>query len=253
MMKQMFRVSVVAVGLMLVSSGAFAQALPWEGRGLFNVNFGMQIASQNATTSTQTFPLYDETGKVTSAQQIDSQSPYFDIGGGFRVAGNFGVGFAYSRLSTTGKAVVTAQVPHPLLYEQPRTATATVDALEHLEQGFHFQVLWLLPISDKLDVTFSAGPSMFRLNQGSVSTPTITEVGPPYTSVNMTTKTVTTTGSRIGFNIGADLAYHITNTLGVGAQLRYAAATFNLEPEPGATLSVKAGGFQFGGGLRVRF
>jgi hypothetical protein len=253
MMKQVCRLTVCVLGLTLLSSEAFAQALPWEGKGFVNVNFGMQIRSANLTTATDSFPLYDETGTLTSAQTIDSQAPFLDFGAGFRMFGNFGAGFSYSRLSTEGSAVVTAQVPSPIVYDQPRTANTAVTGLEHVEQGFHFQAIWLLPITDKFDVMFSGGPTLFQLSQGVVSTPQVSEVGPPYTAVNLTTSTAVATGSTVGFNVGADLSYRFANNLGVGAMVRYTAATVGLTPEGGSALDVKVGGFQLGGGLRIRF
>jgi hypothetical protein len=148
---------------------------------------------------------------------------------------------------------VTAEVPSPIYYDSPRTATATVDDLEHVELGYHFQALWMLPITDKLDVVLSGGPSVFNLEQGVVKSPQITEIGPPYSSVNMTVSQTTTTGSQVGFNIGADMTYRFANNVGVGAMIRYASATVSLTSDGGDTSDVKVGGFQFGGGLRIRF
>jgi hypothetical protein len=253
MMKQVFRLAACVIGLTALASQASAQALPWEGRGFLNVNFGLQVIAEDVATTTTTFSIYDETGKLTTAQSIDSQAPFWDIGGGFRIAGNFGAGFTYSRLSATGGAEVTAQVPSPVYYDQPRTVTATLNDLEHVEEGYHFQALWMLPITDRLDIVFSGGPSVFSLKQGIVTSPQITEVGPPYTTVNMTVSQTTTKGSQIGFNVGADLTYRFANNVGVGAILRYAAATVSLEPDGSESSDVKVGGFQFGGGLRIRF
>jgi hypothetical protein len=252
-MKQVFRLAACVIGLTALASQASAQALPWEGRGFLNVNFGLQVIAEDVATTTTTFSIYDETGKLTTAQSIDSQAPFWDIGGGFRIAGNFGAGFTYSRLSATGGAEVTAQVPSPVYYDQPRTVTATLNDLEHVEEGYHFQALWMLPITDRLDIVFSGGPSVFSLKQGIVTSPQITEVGPPYTTVNMTVSQTTTKGSQIGFNVGADLTYRFANNVGIGAILRYAAATVTLEPDGGESSDVKVGGFQFGGGLRIRF
>lgn len=253
MMKQVFRLALCVVGVAAFASEAVAQALPWEGRGFVNVNFGFQAVAENAATTTTSFSLYDETGSLTTSQAMDSLAPFLDFGGGIRVAGNFGIGFAYSRLNVTGSAEVQAEVPNPVYYNQPRTATATLEELEHVENGYHFQALWMLPITDKLDVVVSGGPSWFGLTQGIVATPQITEVGPPYTTVNMTVSQTTTTGGQIGFNVGADMTFRFANNVGVGAMVRYAAATVSLTPEGSDPSDVKVGGFQFGGGLRIRF
>jgi hypothetical protein len=253
MMKQMCRLTVFVIAAAAFASQASAQALPWESRGFVTVNFGFQMMLEDVTTTSTSFKLYDETGTLSTAQSIDAQVPFLDIGGGVRIAGNLGFGFTYSRLSATGKADVVAEVPSPIYYDQPRTATASISDLEHVEDGYHFQALWMLPITDKLDILLSGGPSMFSLKQGIVTSPQITEVGPPYTSVNMTVSQTSATGSQIGFNVGADLTYRFANNVGIGAMVRYATATVSLEPEGGTPADVKVGGFQFGGGLRIRF
>jgi opacity protein-like surface antigen len=254
MMKQVFRLTVCVLGLTLLSSQAFAQALQWEARGYVNLNYGMQTGSTSLATTSETRTIYDEPGKFTTAQTIDAQAPFIDFGGGVRVIGNFGLGFSYSRLSTEGSAVITAQVPSPLVYDQPRKASSTLTGIEHVEEGFHFQAIWMLPITDKFDVVFSGGPTLFKLSQGVVATPVAwSEVGPPYTTVNVAVSKVTVSDSQVGFNVGADLTYRFANNVGVGAMVRYAAATVGLTPEGGSALDVKVGGFQVGGGLRLRF
>jgi hypothetical protein len=254
MMKQVFRVAVFVVVASAFASQASAQALPWEGRGFLNLNFGIQVIADDAADTSASFQLYDETGTVTSTQAIDKQAPFLDFGGGFRVAGNFGLGFAYSRLNVTGTAEVVAKVPSPIYYDQPRTATASLNALDHTENAYHFQALWMLPITDKVDVMISGGPTWFSLTQGVVTSPQITEVGPPYTTVNMTVSQSTLTASKMGFNVGADLTFRFANNFGVGGMLRYSSATVTLESAGSdATSDVKVGGFQVGGGIRIRF
>ena len=254
MMKQVFRVAVFVLVASAFAAQASAQALPWEGRGFLNVNFGIQVIADDAADTSSSFKLYDETGTVTSTQAIDKQAPFLDFGGGFRVAGNFGVGFAYSRLNVTGAAEVVAKVPSPIFYDQPRTATASFTGLDHTENAYHFQALWMLPISDTVDVMLSGGPTWFSLTQGVVGSPQITEVGPPYTTVNMSVSQTTLTASKMGFNVGADLTFRFANNFGVGGMARYSSATVTLESTGGDTSSdVKVGGFQVGGGIRIRF
>jgi hypothetical protein len=255
MMKQVFRLSVCVVGLTLLSSTAFAQVRPWEGKGYFvNLNFGMQVGSDAVATTSETRTIYDEPGTFTTEQTIEIQAPMIDVGGGVRLIRNFGVGFFYSRLRTEGSGVVTAKVPNPIVYGQLRTASASLDGLEHVEQGFHFQAIFMLPLTETFDVVFSGGPTLFSLSQGTVATPVAwSEVGPPYTTVNLAPSAVTRSESQIGFNVGADFTYRFTKNLGAGGMIRYSAATVGLPQEGGSALDVKVGGFQVGGGLRLRF
>jgi hypothetical protein len=253
MMKHVLRLAVFAIGLTALAPRASAQSLPWEGRGFISVNFGMQARPESVVSANDTFSIYDETGKITTSQTIDNQAPFFDLGGGVRIAGNFGFGFAYTRLRTESAGEMTAEVPSPLYYDQPRMAASKATALEHVEDGYHFQVVWMLPFTDRFGVLFSGGPTLFKLKQGVMTSPKITEVGPPYTTVNMTATESTLTDSQIGFNVGVDLTYRFANSVGIGAMARYAAGTVTLAPAGGTPFDVNVGGFQFGGGLRIRF
>jgi len=253
MKKRVFGSVWCVLGLTALASTAYAQALPWEGRAYANVNLGMQVRGTDAVKSSQTFPIYDESGTITSTQNIDAGAPFFEVGGGIRIFGNFGIGVTYARLSTTGSSDVDASVPSPLFYDAPRSAKAKVDGLTHTEQAVHFHLVWLLPITDKVDLAVSGGPTAFKLTQGTVLAPTVSEVGAPYTSVMLTTTAAETTANRIGFNVGADLTYRFANNVGIGALVRYTGRTFALKPTGGAPLDVKVGGLQVGAGLRLRF
>ncbi len=58
----------------------------------------------------------------------------------------------------------------------------------------------------------------------------------------------------VGINVGADVTYMVTKRFGAGLLLRYAKSTAKLEPPDTDTpVKVRAGGFQVGAGLRVRF
>lgn len=243
------------VGLMLtVAAQAQAQGLKWEDRGFLNVNYGAQNKAASDLTSTSTFSKYDETGQVSSAQTIESSGGMIDVAAGFRAFGNFGIGAGFNTLSKKGSGTLTAKVPHPIFYDQPRTATATVDNLEHKETAFHVMALFVLPVSDKFDVAVSAGPTFFSLEQSTLATPEIGTDIPPYTSVALTSVTMNTTkANKVGFNAGLDATFRLAKYIGVGGYVRYAGATVDIEPVSGQTVSVNVGGIQFGGGLRFRF
>ena len=56
-----------------------------------------------------------------------------------------------------------------------------------------------------------------------------------------------------GFNIGADMTYAVTPTIGVAALMRYTRGTVEFNISDTQTADVKAGGFQIGGGVRLKF
>ena len=104
----------------------------------------------------------------------------------------------------------------------------------------------MVPVTDKVDVGISFGPTVFIVKQELPDTLTFSEPGPTVTG--LTKKDVSkTTG---GVNFGVDVTYLLTKKMGVGGILRYTWGSVDLE---GATDSLTVGGFQIGVGGRYRF
>ena len=167
---------------------------------------------------------------------------------------NFGVGFAFSRVSKAGSWTGTARVPHPVIYDSPRTATLTFANQDREERAYHFQIVWVLPLGKKFDVMASVGPTYFKLEQDVVGDPKVAEVGSPYSEVRLVDiASVTSKIQKWGFNAGADVTYKINKTFGVGTFIRWSGTTVNVNSGIRAAFDTKVGGLQFGGGLRIRF
>jgi hypothetical protein len=240
-----------------IAAPAQAQMLPWEDHGFLNVDFGVQSKKETTISTSRTFSLYDETARISSEQTFETGGSFPVFSAGIRVFKNFGIGAALNSYSAESDGSVTASVPHPLVYDQPRTANATVTGLKHSARAFHLMALYVLPITNKFDVTVSAGPTFFSVEQGTINAASAqvgTDVA-PYTTVTLTSvNKVTTKQNKTGFNIGADAAFKVTRYIGLGVYARYAKTTVEFTPDGLAEgLSIDAGGAQFGGGLRIRF
>ena len=134
--------------------------LKWTDRGFFNINFAAQIGSHDFTeTSAPT--VYGESASISTPHQIGSGF-LFDISGGARVAGNLGIGVGYSRFSTSESPTVTAQIPNPLFFGKPRSATAATGTLDHSESVVHLQVLWMLPARAEAGRRVVRGPLVLQ-------------------------------------------------------------------------------------------
>ena len=100
----------------------------------------------------------------------------------------------------------------------------------------------MMPVANKLDVGFSAGPTIFAVKQDTISALTVVEPGPSVTpTVASSSKTT------VGFNIGVDVQYMVAKKWGVGGLMRYSFGSATL---PGASEKLTVGGFQIGGGAR---
>ena len=92
-------------------------------RFFFNVSFGGQWNDQTFT-DTQHSPSTMRSGAVAAAHSIGGGT-LFDIGAGARVWKSVGIGIGYSTISNKNDATVSVSVPHPVIFGQSRTATAT--------------------------------------------------------------------------------------------------------------------------------
>ena len=242
-----------------------AQQTPsgWRGRFrdvFFNVSLGGQNKEQ-VFNDTSTFDIYNEKGAVAAAHSIGGGT-LFDFSVGTRVWKSLSVGIGYSTLKNFNEATMIVRVPHPGIFGQSRTATASVPDLEHSENVVHLQFIWKIPLTSKFDIAVSAGPSFFTVRQtvAAVQAPQDIRDQAPFTSVTITTVSLTDVkDSPVGVNVGVDGTYLIRTIkgigIGVGGFVRYAGASLDLPTPLGMTrdTELKAGGPQGGAGLRFRF
>jgi hypothetical protein len=234
----------LALGLCTLAVPAAAQTMQWTDKGYVTVSGGVQTGSDTLATSS-TFPLYDETATVTSSQKVKGGG-LFDVGGAYRVWGkNLLAGVSYSHTSSDADVSLNASIPDPVFFDRPRTVATTQSGAKHSEDALHIDAIWMIPVANKLDVAVFAGPTIFWLKQDTIGTPTVTEPGPvvnaPLTEVKKTSG---------GVNLGIDVQYVVYKKWAVGGLARYTWGSASID---GATEKLKLGGFQIGGGLRMRF
>jgi len=252
-MQKTIRAALIAAALVGVSLPAYAQT-PWEDRAFVNLSFGLDTGTETIARNS-TFTVYNETGSVDTSADFGSFG-IFDIAGGARVYRNFAIGLGYHTGDTTGTGSYSASVPHPLFFDRPRTVTGTFDDAQRDEHATHLMFGYMLPLGDKYDVLVYAGPSFYHVSQEMVTNVTFTEVGPPYTNINVLPAIETVKKSATGYNFGIDGSYFLYRTdkfrIGAGAFLRFTGASADL-PFAGGTVKTDLGGTQFGFGARVRF
>jgi hypothetical protein len=239
------RVLIAAVVAAAAASRASAQTPPVPPApltmGFVNVNIGAQTASRTVDVN-QSFPLYNETATITSSQKVGSGA-LFDISGGYRVWRNVSAAIGFSNFSNSSDSTGTAVIPDPLVFNQPATVNISQPGLDHSERAVHIQASWLFPVTNEFDVTLAVGPSIFSVTQEVVAVTVPSGTKTANTSVSSESKT------GVGVNFQLDGNYLLTRRYGVGAFIRYAGATVDLP----SVSDLKVGGFQIGGGLRVRF
>lgn len=223
---------------------AAAQTMQFTDKGYVSVNGGVQSGSHDLSES-GSFPLYDETATFTSTNKVKGGG-LFDIGGAYRVWGkNLLVGVTYTHMSSKSDGSLTGSIPDPVITDKPRAVSKTFEDLKHAENAVHIDAVWMMPVANKLDIGISAGPTIFMVSQDTIPSLTITEPGPV-----VTTTVVKSSKTTVGFNAGLDVQYMVAKQWGVGGLLRYSVGSVSL---PGASEKLTVGGFQIGGGVRLRF
>jgi len=112
--------------------------------------------------------------------------------------------------------------------------------------------MYALPFQ-AVDMKVMGGPTFFNVKQDFVSGVSITETYPFDTAAfgNATTKQVSDTA--VGFNAGVDIARPLSSNIGIGALIRYSRADVKFDDRDIGQQTVKAGGFELAGGVRVKF
>jgi hypothetical protein len=176
-----------------------------------------------------------------------------DVDAAVRVWKNLGLGVAVSRVTGSGGADVDASVPHPFLFNQPRTISGTENDIVRAETGVHLQLQYLVPTSTRLHVVLSAGPSWLNVEQEVVTDVIVSQSYPYDTAAFGGAITKIMKASAQGFHAGFDVDWMFSRSVGLGGLVRYTRADVDLDVASGRTLAIKAGGVQAGAGLRLLF
>ena len=245
------------VGLVVTlgwAASAGAQSLPLDGKLYVDVNALYQAATRSVDQR-GTLSLYGEDGTVEASQRIGAGA-LWDVGFGYTVWRDLAVGLDISQFSRHQTISATGTAPHPLFFNSPRAFSAETSS-SHKARTIAVLASWRFRTRgalEKLNVRVMGGPAALHVQQGLAADVTLTEGGFPYETVSASVATRTSSKNRVGFVGGVDVGYELLDNVGVGVLLRYAGGSAKLdEPLGGGTITVKAGGFQIGGGVRLKF
>lgn len=216
-----------------------------------DIDGGYQSGSSDYANQT-TFSLYGEDGSVESNYKIDRSGGLFNFSAGLLVWNNVGFAVGYSRSAATPSVEVDVSTPHPLFYNQPRSNIESLD-LSRSTSMAHFMAVYKLPLSSKMELTVTGGPTRLSVKQPVVMNVDRTEGVWPYTTladVALATEPISKIG--VGFNVGADLTYMLYRNYGAGVFVRYAGGKIDFPVMDGLG-GFDVGGLQVGGGLRWRW
>ncbi len=239
-------IAAALAGTLLLPAAADAQTGGW-------------VSFNGATQATAT-TFTDNVGFIEFHEDADFDADYavgtgavFDGGAGVRLANGIGLGVAVSRFERLDPVSLDARIPHPFFFNRPRSLTGTEPDLTRLETAVHVEVRWFESVSDTVELAVFGGPTLFNVRQDLV-----TAIGYdhayPYDEASLaSTTTAAASASAIGFHAGADIGFFFSETVGLGALIRYSGGSVDLPGEGDAMVPIDTGGFHIGGGLRLRF
>lgn len=245
---------IVTVAFLALTLGpvrpAVAQTRAWPERIWFSISGGVQ-PTVNSFSDAFDAPLNQETETVSTDYPVKGGA-LVAASGGYRTWKQLALGFGVTRSSRRAQATVDARLPHPFFDNRFRDVQGTTPATRS-EVGAHLLIGWMMPLTDRLRVLVTAGPSMLSVSQTLVTGVEFTETYPYDTATfkNATTKTATVT--KAGFNAGADLFWMFSRRIAAGGMVQVTRARAKEPAGTGRTVSVDAGGAQVGAGIRLVF
>jgi hypothetical protein len=232
-------------------------------RGWVDVNFGLALAAEDTFSMAATGELFDEPATF-SAEYSLPRGASFDFGGGVMITPLVGVGVSFSGTAHEDTALLRARIPHPFIGNVYATDDAPTDGvLQRIEGGVNLQAMIVAAQSDHFRFRVFGGPTFFRVQQDAVTDIRYNQVFrilPPANAIEITEfDSERIEGTGWGFHGGADASYFFNRIVGVGGFAKFSRGNVDLENTLATAIgdnevvSVKAGGFQVGGGLRLKF
>lgn len=259
-MKSHALAGLLVAGLVLACAGEANAQKRFE-RGWVDVNFGLALAGEKTPpTVTATNTVFFERAQY----DVDYRFPTgaaFDFGGGVMLSPYNGVGVSVSGTAHEDSATLSVNIPHPLfLNRHGFDESVTSGTLTRAEGAIHIQGMSVLPLRDnRLRLRFFAGPSYFRMTMDAVSDIRYTQTFflDGRNNIAITEyETIEIEETAWGFHAGGDVSMFFSRVVGVGGFGRFSRATITVDSQDvlrDEPYELKVGGFQFGGGLRLKF
>jgi len=216
-----------------------------------SVNGGVQTTSRTFV-STSTLTRFAEDGTLSST--YSGRRPIvFDVavqGGVWRTVS---LALAATHSSKPLEGSLTTKIPHPFFFDRPRTVTGESADLRRKEVALHLDGVWTIPLTRSIRIGLFAGPSYFKVTQALVTDVTIDEAYPYDEATFVSATSTQASQSKWGYNAGFDIMQLLSRHVGIGVIGRYSRASFTFPIVTTEDVEVRAGGFQVGGGVRLRF
>lgn len=225
-------------------------------KGWIDVNFGAATAAQDEFSSTRIITVSQEAGGGSIAYSLP-RGGSFDVSGGYMFTKQLGLGVSLAGTAHEDTAGLAISIPHPLFFNSSALdATVTNGTLMRAEGAWHIDAMLIAVQTPRVRLRVFGGPSYFRAEQdvvGGIKYDQVFQLFGRGNVVDITSyDTETSVGTGWGAHAGVDVAVFFTRVFGLGANVRVSRGSVEIDDYGGAH-TVKAGGVQSGGGLRLKF
>ena len=240
-----------SVAVIALSFAVPAASQTWNERGFISVNGAYQPTANDFSDRFE-FEKDLETG-TTEVDYPVKGGVVFDGGGGVRLWKGLGAGVAVSYFTHNDAAATTTRSPHPFFLNQFREVSGDTRSLSRTETAVHVQALYFWDPAGPLRLVLSGGPTFFSVEQELVTAVQLVEEYPYDTAQFSNVTADKIKESKVAFNVGADVLWMFSRSIGAGGLVRFSRASVDLGAPNNRSVSVDAGGVSVGGGLRVVF
>lgn len=240
----MSRLGRPALALLLLSAAPASAQVTVSANGVYDL-------ATPSWSHDRTFTEFLEDARYDVRYETEA-APGFDVGIQVSLFGGIGPTLAFSRASRDATGSVNATIPHPLYFDRDRSASAEFDGFGYSEQTVHAGVGWQGE-SGSLGFAVFGGVSLFKVRADAVEAVEYDHSFPFDEIALRAPRPVEQSDEPTGFHVGGRLDWRLSRTLGVGAQLRYSAATASFALPGGDSFEIDAGGLQVAAGLRFYF
>jgi hypothetical protein len=247
------RISSSALFVIMATVGATQAAA--QSRSQPRIEISANVGALTGASKFEESQAFTSNGRETETVTVNHDVKTalgFNFGAAVRIAPRFWAGVQYAMADTKPDASITAVVPHPLLFNVPRTVQGSIHGVGHDEHNVHVDLMYRLPVH-AVDVKVMAGPTFFNLKQDFVSGVAVDETYPFDTATFASATTKRLSGTAVGFNAGVDMSRPLSSVVAFGALIRYSRADVKFDGGGIGRHTVEAGGVEATAGVRVRF
>lgn len=203
-------------------------------------------------------------GEVASAETTYRRparnfSAFLDLGAGYLFARRAGIGVTVARTSHESAIRLSASIPDPTLWNAPSTIIDESAVVDRREVATHIFLAFVPVRTHRTHVRLTGGPTVFSYSADMVSgfsyqhAPAAENARSPVTITAVATERMTS--RTLGFHVGGEATWFLTNAVGVAAGVRFSRGTATIDVEPFSKLiqQVRVGQTRGYMGLRFRF